>query len=123
MDESKTRLIDVIVDALNDLSDVDKSGDEYSKRIDDITQLYKLKMEETKYEMENERETEAKEAQIQESKKDRYFKAGVEIVGIMIPTILYAVFMNRGFKFEEEGVYKSKTFSNLTSRLPRPGKK
>lgn len=45
------------------------------------------------------------------------------ITGIVLPTsqlIFYAVWMNRGFKFEETGAYSSTTFRGLFNRF-KPG--
>jgi hypothetical protein len=54
-------------------------------------------------------------------KKERYFKLGTEAAGIVLPLVFYAVWMNRGFKFEEDGTYTSTTFRGLFSRF-RPTK-
>lgn len=42
---------------------------------------------------------------------------GVQALGIIVPALVYTSFMDKGFKFEEEGVYTSGTFKNLTGRL------
>jgi hypothetical protein len=44
--------------------------------------------------------------------------AGAELV---LPLMFYGIWMRRGFKFEESGVYSSTTFRNLFSRF-RPTK-
>lgn len=44
-------------------------------------------------------------------------KMGTEVAAVIIPSIIYAVFLDRGFRFEEEGVYTSKTFNNLTGKI------
>ena len=123
MDESKSKLISLIMDTIDGLYDLDESSEEYQRRVSNLATLYKLKTEESRTDMEDERERAKMIRQRQENEKDRWIKIGLEGAAIVIPAILYAVFMNRGFKFEEEGVYKSKTFSNLTGRLPRIGKK
>lgn len=58
-----------------------------------------------------------KEEQFKEQVKDRYFRLGVEAAGIILPLLFYAVWMNKGFKFEETGTFTSTTFRGLFSRF------
>lgn len=62
----------------------------------------------------HELEQELKTAQLEEAKKDRYFKYGVEAGLGLLTLAFYGLWLRRGFKFEEEGTYRSKTFMNLT---------
>lgn len=59
--------------------------------------------------------------QIREQRIDRYVRTGVAAAELVLPLIFYGVFINRGFKFEETGVYASTTFKNLLNRF-RPTK-
>lgn len=59
--------------------------------------------------------------QLCEQKKDRYFKAGLEAAGIILPLMFYATWMKRGLKFEETGTFTSTTFRGLFNRF-RPTK-
>lgn len=95
-----------LISELNKLNTLDPSTDEYNKVVNNLEKLYKLHIEESK------------------SNKDDFFKwlkLGVEITGIILPLSVYAVFLGRGFRFEETGSYCSKTFSNLIG-LIRPSK-
>lgn len=46
-----------------------------------------------------------------------YVKTGVEILGITAPLILYGVYMNKGFKFEETGTFTSQTLKGLFGKF------
>ena len=41
-----------------------------------------------------------KKEQLNEMRKDRLFKVGIDTAGIIIPMIFYAIWMRKGFKFE-----------------------
>lgn len=51
--------------------------------------------------------------QLKESKKDRIVRICLEGASIVLPLIGYGVWMYKGFKFETEGTFTSKTFANL----------
>lgn len=118
------------------LSSLDSGSKEKSTAIDDLTKLYKLRIEESKNDweydekynrrvMEDEasaREEEMKRTQLSEQIKDRYFKLGIAAAELMIPLMFYGIWMKRGFKFEETGTYTSTTFRGLFNRF-RPTKK
>ena len=67
------------------------------------------------------RDEELQKCQLREQKIDRYVRVGVAAVELMAPLVFYGIWMKRGFKFEESGVYSSTTFRNLFSRF-RPTK-
>lgn len=111
------------------LSTLKSGSDEKSKAIDELTKLYKLRIEETKNEWDfgekfdaRESEKQLKKDQLTEQVKDRYFRLGAEAAGIILPLIFYAAWMRRGFKFEETGTYTSTTFRGLFNRF-KPTKK
>ena len=62
-----------------------------------------------------------KKEQLNEMRKDRLFKVGIDTAGIIIPMIFYAIWMRKGFKFEETGTFTSTTFRGLFNRF-RPTK-
>ena len=109
---------------------------EFDNRIDDLTKLYKLRIEENKsvwdadekYHrriMDGESVTkdgDFKERQIAEQVKDRYFRVGIAAAELLIPLMCYGIWMNKGFKFEETGTFTSSTFKGLINRF-RPTKK
>ena len=69
-----------------------------------------------------EREEQFKKEQLAEQVKDRYFRLGMSAAELILPLMFYAVWMRRGFKFEENGTYTSTTFRGLFNRF-RPTKK
>lgn len=118
------------------LSELNSGSKEKSAAVDDLTKLYKLRIEENKSvwdadEKYNRRmmdndssanEKDFKERQITEQVKDRYFRIGIAAAELLIPLMCYGVWMNKGFKFEETGTYTSSTFKGLINRF-RPTKK
>lgn len=127
-EEIKSLLEEEIDTQIRELSSLQAGSKEKSSAIDDLTKLYKLKIEETKTKWEiNERydnrdsDVQLKKDQLVEQVRDRYFRLGIEGAGIVLPLIFYAVWMKRGFKFEENGTYTSTTFRGLFNRF-RPTK-
>lgn len=138
MDENsiKELLSEEIAEEIQALSTLEAGSKEKSTAIDDLTKLYKLRIEENKSEWEadekynrrvmedeaNTRDDELKQTQIAEQVKDRYFRLGIAAAELMIPLMFYGIWMKKGFKFEETGTYTSTTFRGLFNRF-RPTKK
>jgi len=130
MDEEIRKLLEEEIKAeIRDLSTLEPGSKEKSTAIEDLAKLYKLRIEETKNEWDfNEKyesrdnDIQFKKDQLEEQVKDRYFRFGVEAAGIILPLIFYAIWMKRGFKFEETGTYTSTTFRGLFNRF-KPTKK
>ena len=72
--------------------------------------------------MERDTKSRDKQEDLRELVKDRYFRVGIAVAEIGLPLIFYAIWMDRGFKFEESGAYTSSTFRNLFNRF-KPTKK
>ena len=115
------------------LSDLQSGTKEKSTAIDDLTKLYKLRIEENKsvwdadekYNrrmMDGESVTKDNDFKIAEQVKDRYFRVGIAAAELLIPLMCYGIWMNKGFKFEETGTFTSSTFKGLINRF-RPTKK
>lgn len=117
-DELRELLEDVVKDNLTKLGTMDILCDERAAIMNELDTFYNFKLSEDKIcsEMED------KKSQSKEQIKDRYLKCGVEIAGIILPLIFYAVWMKQGFKFEESGTYTSTTFRGLFSKF-KPTKK
>lgn len=125
-----------IADEIKALSELEAGSNEKSAAIEDLTKLYKLRIEENKSswdaddkynrrimdEKSNDKDDEIKQKQLEEQVKDRYFKVGIAAAELMIPLMFYGIWMNRGFKFEETGTITSSTFKGLINRF-RPTKK
>lgn len=150
----KSLLDEEIVSEIEELGSLTPGSNEHTAVIDSLVKLYKLRIEETKNEMDFEEKSERrkmeeeqydadlemkkhqigetesadyddrrlKEEQLKEQIKDRYFRLGVEAAGIILPLMFYAIWMNKGFKFEETGTFTSTTFRGLFNRF-RPTKK
>lgn len=126
--EIKSLLEEEIKSEIKNLSNYVPGSEDHSYAVENLSKLYKLKIEETKNEKElleavaaRESELQLKKEQLSEQVKDRYWKIGIEIGGFVVPMIFYAIWMHRGFRFEETGTYTSKTFTNLINRF-RPFK-
>lgn len=111
MEKIKELLNEEIKEDLEVLTELDLSSDEYTIAVDNLAKLYKLKIEEE----ENEKER-------KDQKNHRFMTYILEGAGIILPLGFYAIWMNKGFKFEETGTITSKTFKDLT-RFFRPTKK
>ena len=129
MDEIRDLLGEEIKKEIQNLSTLESGSKEKSTAIEDLTKLYRLRIEELKNDGDlnekcysREYEEQLKKDQLNEQVKDRYFRLGVEAAGIVLPLIFYAVWMKRGFKFEENGTYTSTTFRGLFNRF-KPTKK
>lgn len=137
MNEKINELLDEEIAAeIQSISEMKNGSPEKSKAINDLSTLYKLRIEENKNlweadekydrrKMEEDaglRDEDIKRTQISEQIKDRYFKVGIAAAELMIPLVFYGIWMNKGFKFEETGAYTSTTFKGLFNRF-RPTKK
>ena len=132
----KDLLNEEIATEIQNLSELEAGSNEKSSAIDDLTKLYKLRIEENKSEWDadekydrrvmegeaNTKDDELKQRQLEEQVKERYFRVGVAAAELMVPLIFYGIWMRKGFKFEETGTYTSKTFTGLINRF-RPTKK
>lgn len=132
----KDLLNEEIATEIQNLSELEAGSDEKSSAIDDLTKLYKLRIEENKSEWDadekyyrrvmegeaNTKDDELKQKQLEEQVKERYFRVGVAAAELIVPLIFYGIWMRKGFKFEETGTYTSKTFTGLINRF-KPTKK
>lgn len=128
MDESiKAMLSEEIASEIESISQMLPGSDEHAAAVEDLVKLYKLGIEEAKIELDTDEkrrrrvmdkehhnaDNELEQRQLEERVKDRYFRFGAEVAGIVLPLAFYAFWMNRGFKFEETGTFTSKTFKDL----------
>lgn len=97
-EDIRNLLEEEIKSGIKNLAFLPSGSEEKSTAIDDLTKLYKLRIEE-------------------ESRKDRFLRVGVEAAGIILPLIFYGIWLRRGFKFEETGTFTSTTFRNLFNRF------
>lgn len=125
MDEEIRRLLgEEIKTEIQKLSSLESGSKEKSTAIEDLATLYKLRIEETKNKLDFDEKYDSrasdqllKKEQLDEQVKDRYFRLGVEAASILLPLMFYAVWMRRGFRFEETGTFTSTTFRGLFNRF------
>lgn len=108
-DKSAVMLDEEIVQVLEYLKTQSPSNEEYSTAVENLEKLYQAKIEERKVELESARQADEKSEQC----KDRYFKIGLDVAGLVLPLVFYGAWMRRGFKFEETGTFTSNTFKGL----------
>ena len=130
-DEIKKELEKEILKEIQDLSALESGSKEKDSAIENLATLYKLNIEEVKIEHEamekafdrgsadetSVRDLELKQQMLDESIKDRYFKLGLDVAGLIVPIIFYGIWMGRGLKFEETGTFTSTTFRGLFNRF------
>ena len=130
-EEIKKMLDEEIKEEFHSLSSLQAGSKEKATAIENLETLYRLKIDETKIEIDldekrnrrgmddesAERDIRLKQVQLEEQVKDRYFRIGIEAAGIILPLVFYAVWMRRGLKFEETGSYTSTTFRGLFNRF------
>ena len=127
MDDIKVKLEDEINSEFEKLKTLEPGSKAHSDAVNDLATLYRLNIEEKEKErtfqrncdrdLTEERELELKAAQLEEQKKDRWWRLGLEAAGIVLPLAFYGIWMRRGFKFEEEGTFTSTTFRGLFSKF------
>ena len=113
-----------IKDEIQELSELQAGSKEKADAITNLATLYKVKIDDDKVQLEVEEKMNNDQLKLEdraERNKDRYIKLGMEAAGIVLPLIFYAIWMKKGFKFEENGTYTSTTFRGLFNRF-RPTK-
>lgn len=128
-EEIKELLEEEIKTEIENLSSLEAGSEKHSVAVESLAKLYKLRLDETKNEMDcrdksenRKNDIDFKRVQISEAGKDRYVKIGIAAAELILPLMFYAVWMRKGFKFEENGTYTSTTFRGLFSRF-KPTKK
>ena len=130
-DEIKKELEKEILKEIQDLSALESGSKEMDSAIENLATLYKLNIEEVKIEHEamekafdrgsadetSARDLKLRQQMLNESIKDRYFKLGLDVAGLIVPIIFYGIWMGRGLKFEETGTFTSTTFRGLFNRF------
>lgn len=127
--EIRKTLDEEIKNQIENLASLTAGSGEHSTAVESLAKLYKLKIDEDKNSMEYLEKTQSREsdqdfknAQLRDNIKDRYIRIGTAAADLILPLLFYAVWMNRGFKFEEKGTYTSTTFRGLFNRF-KPTKK
>lgn len=118
-------LDDVIRNELEGLDGATQS--EHSDRVEAITKLYKLRLEEIENErafmaksdeiVDKERDYQLRQEQVMDEKMSRRLRFVADALGIAVPAVVYVLCFRRGLKFESEGTFTSQTVRGLLSKL------
>lgn len=98
--------------------------DKYNRRVlEDMNFQKEIDFKESQLAKEMEakmHELELKQKELDELKFDRYFRTGLAVFELVVTLAAYNCWTNRGFKFEEEGTFTSKTMGNIFMRAKKP---
>lgn len=122
MVEIKNLLDDAIVEAIQNLENLEPGSAERASAVAELDKLYRLKIEETKVDKEYEEKWHNRvENQVvfEEDVKSRKIDHVLRIVGIATPLIFSAVQMHKVFKFEETGTITSAASRWTLNGLPK----
>jgi hypothetical protein len=134
--EVRELLEEEIKKEIEELGNFEQGSKEHTAAVENLAKLYRLKIEETKNDWEidekynrrimdqesSERDEQLKKTQSDEQRRERYFRWGIDVAGIVLPLMFYGTWMRKGFKFEETGTFTSTTFRGLFNCF-KPGKK
>lgn len=93
---------------------------EKEKAIANVTELYKLRIEEAKLEqarIDKLTEQDSKEAQLKGQKLDRWLNLGLQIGLTVGGWVMFSMWQRREMKFELEGTPTTPMFRNLLSKM------
>ena len=125
--EIKDLLEDEIRSEIENLSQLKPGEKAHADAVDSLVKLYKLNIEEIENEREFRRKSEEsanqdlelqlKEAQLKEQIKARRFGIGVDAAKVVLPLLLYAIVIHKGYRFEETGTITSQTLKGILSKF------
>lgn len=121
-DKIRKELDDVIDAKLRDISTKTELDD---NEVENLTKLYKLRIEEAKIESDKKdkiNENNLRSKQIQSESIGRWINLGAQVGIALASLVAYDIWFNRGLRFEENGTIGSPMNRNLLSRL-LPSKK
>ena len=122
MDDNTMLLERAITGEFEKLEGLDPGSKEYMDTVEAIEKLYKTRMDEIKLDRDFENDYLYKQHEAEEQIKDRHVKIAMGTAELLVPLIFYAIWMKKGFKFEETGTFTSSTFRGLFSKF-KPTKK
>ncbi len=118
----KAMLYDEIKAQINIVAASKSGTDERAEAIDDLKELYQLRLEEKKLSLEHLKLTRSEDKcerakREQNETRERTFRLIIAGAEVVLPLVFYGVWMECGFKFEETGSFTSTTFKNLINRF------
>lgn len=123
MEEAIKKMLDNEIEAQINIVATSKSDTkERSEAIDDLKELYQLRLEEQKLSLEHLKLEQSedkceREKREQTEARERIIKLIIAGAEVALPLAFYGVWMAWGFKFEETGSFTSTTFRNLINRF------
>lgn len=118
MDKIRKSLDEAIAKDIQDITVLNTGSEERTATVKELTELYKLRIEEDRVEMERKE----KEAQEESHALDRWINVGLQVGLTALSLLAYNAWYRRGLKFEETGTVTSSMTRNLMSRM-LPNKK
>lgn len=121
MEKKPSVLLDeAIVRELTRLEHIDLTSEDRSKAIDDLVQLYKLRIEEAKLkqsEVANVNEHLVRVRDQQNAQIDRWVNFGLQVGLTIGGWLVYDIWYRRGLRFEQFGTVTAPMTRNLISRM------
>lgn len=128
-DDIRELLSEEIASEIKSLSQLDPGSKEHSDAVDNLAKLYRLRIDETKNEMDYREQVDRdtyddqfRRFQFHSEEIGRYIRLGLDAAGIILPLMFYAAWMKRGFEFEKDGTFTSQTFRGLFNKFRPTGK-
>lgn len=119
-DKIQESLDKVIEQEINEVSSLATGSKEKTAAVNDLTELYKLRIEEAKIEqakVDKRYDVESKQAQLNSQAMDRWVNIALQVGLTLSGLIAYNVWFKRGLRFEETGTITSPMTRNLLSRM------
>ena len=120
VDKNRELLDQVIEKEIRGLSDLQNGSKEKATAVESLSELYKLKLEETKIEqakVEKSEEMDLKKKQFKSQGLDRWLNFGLSLGSTLIGVIAYDVWHRRGLRFQESGSITNPETKNLMSKM------
>lgn len=105
---------------IENLSVMEDGSEEKAKALDELKKMQDMLLAARKFQEESSgrvKEDEARASERKDRKRDSVLGHAIQIAGIALNAAITVVFMNKGFKFEETGVFTSPTFKNLAGTI------
>ena len=132
MDGFEEKLEKAIDDESKIISNPQNSNEQKAESLRRMEKIHKIMLDERemslkekKYEHDVEKEDVGQrdeELKFHKNQKNKIVEFAIRGAELILPLICYGVWTTRGFRFEKDGVYTSKTFQNIIGKI-RPTKK
>lgn len=113
-------LDEVIETELMHLSEMEYGSDEKSNAVKDLSELYKLRIEEVKAKQakaDSRAEATAKQMQLKSQTLDRWLNLGLQAGLAVGGWVMYSIWYHKGLEFEETGTVRAPMTRNLLSKM------